>query len=517
MAAIRSNQELVLRRNDGDILVTTHEIIAEEKAILDFLAKSKSIQLAINPWYQVNREMLDDDQRAVVEAVLQTTDTVIAIEGKAGTGKSTLMREAAAGMSEAAQNLLTFAPTSQAVKVLKNEGFKNSETIQQLLINPELQNQTKDAVLWIDEAGLLSTREMKQLFEIAEKQHARIILSGDRYQHHSVLRGDAFRLVVESGEITVKQTRNIHRQRSDAYKAAVAHLSNGNIAEGIAALDEMGAIREVADLSQRLKAQAAEYAESSGSVLAISPTHFEGRLLTTEIRKALKEQGKLTGDEIEIPIHRSRNLTEAEKQMPQFYEIGNVIRFHQNAKNGFTKGDVLRVSGQEILLDFALANRFGVFDEQQIKISIGEKLRITQNTKSKTGKRLFNGAIHEVTAITKNGDLILDGKHCLNSQSGMLEYGYVTTSHSSQGKTAGKVIISQTSLSAGAASMEQFYVSASRGRDEIVIFTDDKTDLLENIGRPSQRMFARELASEEEEITASQGQQVNLLTHNQRR
>ena len=502
----RKAGDLVLSKKDGETLVTTHEIIAEEKAILEFLSKSKSSCFAMSPWYHVENEKLDDDQRKAVEAILQNSNAVIAIEGKAGTGKTTLMTEAISAMQSAGQNIFTFAPTSQAVEVLKKEGFEQSETIQQFLINAELQNQARNSVLWIDEAGLLSTREMRKLFDIAEKQKAWVILSGDRFQHHSVERGDAFRLVIESDEITVKQTRNIHRQRRDSYKQAIEFLSNGEVAEGIAMLDKMGAIVEIKDLSERLQAQADEYLRSmNDSVLAISPTHFEGRLLTSEIRSNLKQAGKLGDGGIEIPIHRSKNLTSSQKSMPQFYEIGDVVRFHQNAKGGFRKSEILRVVGKdkrnvfvkrgedELKLDFRLATRFGLFEEKGIEISVGEKLRVTRNTKSKAGKRIFNGAVHEVTSIANDGDLILDGKHRVSSQAGIFDYGYVTTSHSSQGKTASKVIISQTSLSAEAASMEQFYVSASRGRDEITIFTDNKSALLENVGEPRQRKLAREI------------------------
>jgi conjugative relaxase-like TrwC/TraI family protein len=523
-AEIRGHKDLVVTEKNGEYLATTHGIIAEEKASVEYLAKSASTQMAIDPLYQANAQILDDDQCDAVEAILKASDRVIAVEGRAGTGKTTLLREVVVAMQAAGQNVFTFAPTSQAVQVLKDEGFEQSQTIQQLLVNPELQNNIRGAVLWIDEAGLLSTREMKRLFEIAEEHGARLVLSGDRYQHHSVERGDAFRMVVESGKISVKQTRTVHRQRSDAYRLAVMALSNGNVADGVAMLDEMGAIREIADVQTRITAQAEEYAQSVAehrTVLVIAPTHFEGRLLTVEVRRQLREMGKLSDFEIEIPIHRSRNLTDAEKRMAQFYAVGDVVRFHQNAKGGFRKGDVLRVtgiasqavhverSGEISLLDFDLANHFGVFVESQIDVAVGEKLRVTRNAKSAAGKRLFNGSVHEVTGIFETGEIVLDGKHRVDSRSGFLDYGYVSTSHSSQGKTADKVIVSQSSLSAEAASLEQFYVSVSRGRDEIVIFTDDKFSLIEAVSQSNQRMCAMALEEMETAIHQELHSQYN--------
>jgi ATP-dependent exoDNAse (exonuclease V) alpha subunit len=35
----------------------------------------------------------------------------------------------------------------------------------------------------VDEAGLLSVKDMKRLFDVAKEQNARVILSGDTNQH----------------------------------------------------------------------------------------------------------------------------------------------------------------------------------------------------------------------------------------------------------------------------------------------------------------------------------------------
>ena len=45
--------------------------------------------------------------------------------------------------------------------------------------------------VWIDEAGPLDTKQLREVFGLAEKLDARVILSGDRRQHGSVERGAA--------------------------------------------------------------------------------------------------------------------------------------------------------------------------------------------------------------------------------------------------------------------------------------------------------------------------------------
>ena len=52
------------------------------------------------------------------------------------------------------------APSASAVEVLKSEGFACAETLQQLLENQELRRQVQGRILWIDEAGFLSLKQM---------------------------------------------------------------------------------------------------------------------------------------------------------------------------------------------------------------------------------------------------------------------------------------------------------------------------------------------------------------------
>ena len=81
----------------------------------------------------------------------------------------------------------------------------------------------------------------------------------------------------------------------------------------------------------------------------------------------------------------------------------------------------------------------------------------------------------------------------LDSHRGNLDHGYVTTSHASQGKTVDHVFIAQSSASLAASSAEQFYVSASRGKHAISVYTDDKERLRENISCFHTRTSAHEL------------------------
>ena len=151
-------------------------------------------------------------------------------------------------------------------------------------------------------------------------------------------------------------------------------------------------------------------------------------------------------------------------------------------------------------LNLSAARHYNIYREEKLPLAIGDKIRLTQNV-TVDGKRLFNGSVHEVVGVGG-----LSGKEvCIASPrshsklplpEGSFTHGYVSTSHSAQGKTTDRIILSQSSLSAAAASMEQFYVSVSRGRTDIKIFTDSKAELADNAKSSSDRKLAVELEAE---------------------
>lgn len=89
--------------------------------------------------------------------------------------------------------LLNSSDASRGVQ--RSEGFVNGDTVEQLFTNQEIQKQVPGQVVWIDEAGLLPTPDMKRVFDLAEQLDFRIILSGDTGQHAGVKRGDALRIL----------------------------------------------------------------------------------------------------------------------------------------------------------------------------------------------------------------------------------------------------------------------------------------------------------------------------------
>jgi len=169
---------------------------------------------------------LSAEQRAAVVKVLSSRDQVTGISGGASTGKTTALKAIVAGVEQGGKKVYAFAPSAQASrKVLQEEGFGNADTLESLFRNEKLQAAVNGQVLLVDEAGMIGTKDMGKLFQIAQAQNARVILSGDYRQHGSVRAGDAFRLLEKEAGLQVARLKEIRRQTDKDYKAAVHAIS----------------------------------------------------------------------------------------------------------------------------------------------------------------------------------------------------------------------------------------------------------------------------------------------------
>ncbi len=501
-------------RQDGRKWVVSKEVLQEEKQMFDFVRDGRGIHKPLGKTdRKIEREFLNEQQRNAIAHVWNSPDRVTAIRGAAGVGKTTLMQEAVSGIEANGKQVFTFAPSSEASRgVLREEGFENAETVQQLLVNQRMQEHVKGAVLWVDEAGLLSSKDMRGLLRVAEQQQARVVLSGDTKQHHAVERGDAFRLLQQEAGLKIVEVEEIQRQ-SGNYKQAVKHLSTGKIKESFKILEKMGAIHEINDRDTRSKMLLRSYekaVKAREKVLIVSPTHKEGKSILSDLRASQRHRGILQGQDKLYTTQRNLNLTEAEKNQTIHYQKGRVVQFAKHAK-GFKAGEKLLVSGvdeqgqvlvekngREEVLNLQERHKYQLFERDSLPVAKGEQIRITHNGFSlpnAKGKRhrFDNGAMHEVTGFTKAGDLKLKNGWVMPSDYGNFTQGYITTSHAAQGKTVDRVLILQASDSLPVASREQFYVSVSRGRKGVEIFTDDKAALKRAVSESDERPSGSEV------------------------
>lgn len=523
---LNSDQRLVSITDRGQKLMTTREVLTEERYMVKL---ARSGQGKLRPRYAKSPDVkLEGQQGEAIKHVLTTTDRVSIIRGTAGSGKTTLMQEAIQHLEKAGKTVTVVAPTSEASRgVLRNEGFAQADTVSQLLVDKKMQDKLKNQVLWVDEAGLLGTNDMTALLELATRQNARLILGGDTRQHSSVVRGDALRILNTVGEIKTAEVSKIYRQRNENYRKAVEDLSAGNVKSAFEKLNAAGDIKEIdpLDPNKELLDDYMAAIKNKKSALVISPTHQQAEDVTASIRKKLRSSGELGKREITIGRLVSRNLTEAQRADWRNISEKDIIQFNQNVA-GIQRGSRWFVAysndhhvlikddqGETQTLPTEKSAFYDIYRTKSLDLSKGDKVRITRNGFDKQDKRLNNGQLLQIASVKKSGDVELlsgDGKtkYQIARDFGHIAHAYCITSHASQGKTVDEVFISQPAATFGATNSKQLYVSASRGRDRVHIYTDDKEELLMHAQRLGDRQSALELLQKRKAAQATAEQVI---------
>ena len=503
------HRPLIRSTFEGRALATTKEMLALESKMIAFARDGRGRFRPLgDPKRPCSREWFNEGQKAAVRHVLGSRDRVMVIRGVAGTGKTTLEQELGEALAEAGKPVVAIAQSVKASReVLRQEaGFQMADTVAMFLKDKNMQEAARNGVILVDEASQLGTVDMMKVFDVAEQCNARVVLVGDRRQHRSVTAGEPLRLLEEKAGLRVAEVTEILRQQGD-YKKAAKALSEGKTEAAFAELDKLGWIREVGD-EERYQVLADAYLAAADekkaggerkSALVVSPTHAEAGTITAAIRAGLKSGGRITGEQVLttwVPTH----LTDAQKADATQYDPGYMLQFHQNAK-GFKKGVRLVVS-EEVKPPVAMADRFEVYRPLALAVGVGDRIRLTAGGKTKDGEhRLSNGTMFTVQGFTKRGDLVVDHGWVIDREFGHLTHGYVVTSHASQGATVDKVIIGLSSESFPATYQRTAYVAVTRGKEQALIFTDDKEGLLMAMRRPDEPLSATEVAEAEKRST----------------
>jgi hypothetical protein len=297
------------------------------------------------------------------------------------------------------------------------------------------------------------------------------------------------------------------RQRVKDLQESVDLVAAGKIEQGMERLDAANRIAVIPGAEERLVQLVQDYMalspEERDKTLVLAGTNSDRQLITNSIRQELKTEGVL-GRAAPLTQLKAKDLSQVQTRYSHHYAVGDVVVPTREYKRlGLTKFQPYTVEALEknsltlkatdgtlCTLD-PMAFRKTVYEQQQqsIEIAVGDRLKWKRND-HKIGHR--NGQEFVVTAISANHAKVkyTNGKTDkvdLN-QLQHLDYALVSTTYSSQGKTANRVLIAADKTMG----KESFYVAVSRAKYDLKIYTEDKSDLLK-LARKSK---AKEIASE---------------------
>jgi hypothetical protein len=360
-------------------------------------------------------------------------------------------------------------------------------------------------VVVLDEAGAVGLDDMARVFEVARLKDCRVILSGDTGQHSSVTRGDALRILEQYSGYRFEELTTIRRQKPAAFREIVELAAAKQTDKAFAKLLELGAVTEALTDDGQLYQRAADaYLASTKqgkSALLVSPTWSEIEAVTDKVRETLKADGTLSQQDEPVMVFDSLSWTEAQKKNASQFEPGQRLRFVRKTRK-FERGETVEVvatmenglrvrrpDGLEVdFIPSGSAASFDVGEARELKVAAGDWLLLQANH----GKEFINGERVQVREIQNGRIALADGRQ-LPAGFNTFTHGYAVTSHSSQSKTVDDVLLVASSKSFAAVNREQFYVSISRGRERVHVFTDDADLLARRVTDSHERKAAVEL------------------------
>ncbi|MDE0001125.1 MAG: relaxase domain-containing protein [Rhodospirillaceae bacterium] len=509
---------IAVERKGMDRAFVTREAVKAEKKILAFMrdgrGRGKALGDAETVEERLEESRLTRGQKEAVRTVLLSDDRIVGVQGHAGSGKTTMLREVKELLGGTAIHGL--APSAAAARVLGSEAGIPSTTLQWFLTRfgdptcaegpDEARAAYRGAVLAVDECSMIDTVRMRELLRIAgDLGVARIALVGDTAQLRAVDAGQPFRLLQKAGMKTATMDE-VLRQEDPELREAVLRARYGEPEESIRGLrhDRVREVPRDALGEEAARCWLALKPEERADTAVMAPTHEIRRQTNEAIREGLAEEGTLRGRVLEIDRLVNRHLTRALAADIASYEPGDTVVFHRDAY-GCRTNDVCTVmekrDGRVILLhpdgkersfrpSGNTKNYLGLFDTERIELRAGDRIRWTRNSKAPPVRsggpaprpHLVNGGEAEIVEIGHRRVRFRDGEREFSlarsdPQLRHLDHAYCTTVHAAQGKTAGGAI---AILDAGGATDQaMFHVEISRVRRAFLLLTDDREALIE--------------------------------------
>jgi conjugative relaxase-like TrwC/TraI family protein len=400
----------------GEGLHTTRELLTVEANLVETaVARRDRGAGAVDPEradaLAARHPQLSDDQRAMVRSLVSSGHSIEVVVGKAGAGKTTALSLARAAFEEAGWSVSGTALSARAAQELESGAGIPSMTLTRLVGEIDREKRTFGArdVVVVDEAGMVGTRTLARMVEMADVSGAKLVLVGDPRQLPEIEAGGAFgMLAARLGALELTENR---RQRESWERRALDRLRSGDVVPALEAFDDHGRIRlagTMAETRRDLVGRWLNAQDGGAAALMVAVNRRDVRALNLEARAILQRRGSIGADLISA---NGRAFALGE----QVVCLRNASRF--GVLNG-TRGTVIELAGTDLLIDTA-------------------------------------------TGLRSLPSRYIDAGH--------LDYGYATTVHKAQGATYDQAFV----LATESLTREAGYVAMSRARLGTELFVTD--------------------------------------------
>lgn len=307
----------IFRRRDGRVLTvgtddrryTTASLLAVEQQLMAAVDTGRMAGRGCASGSAVvaqlgARPTLSDEQRAMVRNLTTRGDAIAVVAGRAGTGKTFALAAAHQAWREAGHPVIGAAVARRAARELEHGAGIPSTSVASLLatLNRGRPFPT-GAVLVIDEAGMLGTRDTAALARHVERAAGKLVLVGDDRQLPELDAGGAFRGLVRRGH-AIELTDN-RRQAEPWERVAVEALRDGRAESALEAYQRHGRVHVAASPEATREQLVTDWLAATGSdAVMIAARRSDVDDLNFRARAHLRRDGRLADEEIRIG-HRS--------------------------------------------------------------------------------------------------------------------------------------------------------------------------------------------------------------------
>lgn len=505
--------------------VTTPQALATESLILAQIDKGRGATTPIvAPDAAVERinavsgdKQLNTGQMAAAVLGLSSSDRIVAVQGVAGAGKSTMIAAVARVAEQEGHKVLGLAFQNKMVGDLRDGAGIEAQTVSSFVnayAKAALAGQgqgydaaraaLKGTVLVLDEASMVGSEPMKHLVGIANALGVeKLIMIGDRQQLSSIDAGKAFAMAQADGIAMVRMDENL-RQRTDQLRTVAALANRGEVRGAMEVLgDKLKAgpdhIKSAADQWLGLPKD-----ERDRTMVFASGRDARAEL-NQRIQDGLRADGTLGKESVTLRVLERVNTTREELRYPQTYRAGQTLEVARAVSEiGLRRGsyEVLGVDAKG-RVELKIGNRTVRFDPQKIdpndkrdalgltqrsdiKLHENDQIRWTQNDKD---RGLYNASLAQVTGVRSTGISVKtadDQMLHLKQGDPMLErlgLAYALNMHMAQGVTTDKGIAVMSGSESNLSNQRLFNVTVTRVRDDLTLHTDNKERLISAIER----------------------------------
>lgn len=524
IAAQVKNGELLTATVRGETRLIARSTWEMEKAIIRVIDEGKNTQQPLLE--QVDPKLLDGltaGQKQATQMVLGSRDQFVGVQGYAGVGKTTQVRAVKAAIEtlpEAGRpELLGLAPTHQAVKEMSEVGVV-AQTVKSFLVEHDQRvagGEKPDyhgRMFLIDESSMVGNQDTAALYQAIRAGGGRAVSMGDTAQFEAVDSGAPFKLIQERSPMDVAIMKEIVRQRDVQLKSAVSDIIDNRIDAALSRIAsvtpdrvprEAGAALPAASVQETDSPVAAIVADWLGRnpdarsrTIIITQLNRDRQAVNTGIHAALTARGELGQEAVTVPVLEKISHTRHAFNKTAAWQPGMVVKRgdrYQDVvavdKNGSLvtvrdeEGRIALISPRELVV-----GDVELFTRSSMEVRAGDQLRFTATDRDRgqAGNQKFT-----VEAVRDNGDVVLNGaagRRVINPKEVLAEqhidYAWAVTGYGAQGASSDYVISLEGTQDGrkALASQRAFYITTSRAKDHVQIYTDGLADWTKAVKMP---------------------------------